>query len=81
MKTLRMILFAVAIALILIPIATVGITGNGWSALAAKGVISLSICALIGATLLGIDQQNKTKFYTKISISIGLLLVLLSQWL
>ena len=81
MKTLRIILIAFVIALIVIPCAIVGITGNGWSALTARIIISLSICALLGATLLGISQKNKTKFYTKIGTSIGLLLVLLSQWL
>ncbi len=81
MKSLRIILIALAIALIAIPAAIVGITGNGWGELTSRIIISLSISSLIGATLIGINKNNKAKIYTKIGTSIGLLLILLSQWL
>ena len=81
MKYLRIALVVLAIVLITVPVAIVSMTGNGWDEMSAKILISLSISSLIGTTLLGLDRNNKNKFYVKIGVSVGLLLVLLSQWL
>ena len=81
MRNLRIVLIALSIAFIVIPAAIVGITGNGWSGLTAHILISLSISSLMGAILIGINKNNKSKFYTNIGVCVGLLLVLLSLWL
>ena len=81
MKILRYLLIALAIVLIAVPVAIVSITGNGWGEFTARLLISLSITSLIAATLIGIRNCGKTRSYLKIGISIGLLIVLLSQWL
>lgn len=80
LKHMRIILISVAIAIVLIPIMIVGITGNGLGEVVSHTLISLSIALLVGATLLGINRQDKT-FFFKVGVSIGLLIVLLSVWI
>ncbi len=80
-KRLRIGLIALAIALVLIPVIIVGITGNGLGEIVSHTLVSLSILTLIGAILLGADKKEKYKFFFKIGVSIGLLIVLVSVWL
>lgn len=80
-KHLRIILLILAVAVVLIPIAIVGITGKGFGELVSHLLVSLSIVLFMAATLLGLDRKNKDKFFWKIGISIGLLIVLISVWL
>ena len=77
----RIILVVIAIALVLIPIIIVSVTGNGFGELTSHALISLSILSLIGAVLIGINKQNKNRYFVKIIVSIGLLIVLISLWL
>lgn len=80
-KHIRIILLILAAAVVLIPTMIVGITGNGLGAVVSHSLISLSIGLVIAATLLGLDSKRKDKFFTKIGISIGLVIVLISLWL
>ena len=80
-KRLRIILLILAAAVVLIPIAIVGITDRGFGELISHALVSLSILCLIAATLLGLDRKNTDKFFWKIGIAIGLLIVLISVWL
>ena len=80
-KHLRMFLIFLAIALVLIPIMIVGITGNGFGEIISHTLISLIILSTIAAVMLGADKKNKNSFFVKISICIGLLIVLASVWL
>ena len=80
-KRLRIILIILAIALVVIPIMIVGITGNGFGEIVSHTLISLSILSAIGAIMLGADKKNKYKFYFKVGVSIGLLIVLVGVWL
>ena len=80
-KRFRMILIILAIALVVIPVMIVGITGNGLGEIVSHTVISLSILCAIGAIMLGADENNKYKFYFKAGISIALLIVLVGLWI
>ncbi len=80
-KHLRIMLVILAIALVVIPVMIVGITGNGFGKIVSHMMISLSILSLIGAIMLGADKKNKYKFYFKAGVSIGLLIVLVSLWI
>lgn len=80
-KRLRIILLCFAAAVVLIPITIVSITGNGFGELISHLLVSLSIISLIGATLLGLDRSKKSKFFQKIGVAIGLLIVLVRVWL
>ena len=80
-KLLRTILIALAIALVVIPIMIVGITGNGFGEIVSHALISLSILSLIGAIMLGADKNGKYKFYFKASVSIALLIAMVSLWI
>ena len=80
-RYLRMILVVLAVAVVAIPAMIVGITGKGFGATVSHLLISVSIALLIAVTLLGIDPKDKNKFFGKIGISIGLLIVLISVWL
>lgn len=77
---LRVLLFCLSIALILVPMMIVGITGNGFGEIVSHILISLSILSAIGAVLVGINRQDP-KAYFKICVSIGLLIVLIRVWL
>ena len=79
-KRFRIILIILAIALVVIPIMIVGITGNGFGEIVSHTVISLSILSAIGAILLG-AKKGTNSFYVKIGFSIGLLIVLVGVWL
>ena len=81
LRHLRMLLIILAVAVILVPTMIVGITGNGLGETTSHLLISASIAFLIATTLLGLDRENKNKFFTKIGVSIGLLIVLVSVWL
>ena len=80
-KRLRIILIILAIALVVIPIMIVGITGNGSGEIVSHTLISLSILSLIGAIMLGADKKDKNKFYFKVGVSIALLIALVGAWL
>ena len=77
---LRIFLIAASIALVLIPLSIVSITGNGFGELVSHILISASILCIIGAVLIGIDKQNKNQHFVKLGVSAGLLIVLLSLW-
>ena len=77
---LRILLFCLGIALILVPMMIVGITGNSFGEIVSHTLMSLSILSFIGATLLGINRQDK-KYLFKICVGIGLLIVLVKVWL
>ena len=79
-KRLRVILLILALAVVLIPIIIVGITGKGLGELASHLLISTSILSLVAATWLGPDQKNKDKRFAKGAVCIGLLIVLISVW-
>ena len=81
LRHLRILLIILAVAVILVPAMIVGITGNGLGETASHLLISASIAFLIATTLLGLDRGNKNKFFAKIGVSIGLLIVLVSVWL
>ena len=81
LRHLRMLLIILAVAVILVPTMIVGITGNGLGETTSHLLISASIAFLIATTLLGLDRENKNKLFTKIGVSIGLLIVLVSVWL
>lgn len=78
---LKIILIILAIAVVLIPIMIVSITGNGLGEVVSHTLISLSILSFIGAILLGADKKDKNKFFFKMIASIGLLIVLVSIWI
>lgn len=80
LSRLRILLICFGIALTLIPMMIVGITGNGFGEIASHTLMSLSILSFIGAALLGINRQDKKNFF-KICVSIGLLIVLVKVWL
>lgn len=80
-KHLRILLLCLAAALILIPLAIVGITGNGFGELVSHLLVSASLLSVIAATLLDLDRKNQNKFFLKMGITIGLLIVLVSIWL
>ena len=80
-KRLRVLLVLCSVAAVLIPIGIVGITGQGFGATISHLLVSVSIVSLIAATLLGLDRGNKNRFFVKIGVSIGLLIVLVSVWL
>ena len=80
-KRLRIILLCFAVAVVLIPIAIVSITGNSLEEPISHLLTSLSILSFIGVTLLGLDRSNKHKFFVEIGIAIGLLIVLVNIWL
>lgn len=80
-KRSRIILIILAIALVVIPIMIVGITGNGFGEIVSHTLISLSILSLIGAIMLGADKKDKHKFYFKVGVSIALLIALVGLWL
>ena len=81
LRHLRILLIILAVAVVLIPIMIVGLTGKGFGATASHLLVSFSIVSLIATTLLGLDRRNKNKFFSKIGVSIGLLIVLISVWL
>ena len=81
LRHLQIILIILAVAVVLIPTMIVGITNQGLGKTVSHGLISVSIVSLITATLLGLDPKNKSKFFSKIGVSIGLLIVLVSVWL
>ena len=81
LRYMRIILIAVAVALILIPIIIVEITDNGFREFVSQALISMSILSAIGAILIGADKQKKDPFFVKIGVCIGLLIVLLSLWI
>ena len=80
-KPLRIILIALAIALVLIPSIVVSLTGNGLGEIISHTLISLSILSAIAAIMLGADKKDKNKFFFKVGASVGLLIVLVSIWL
>ncbi len=79
MKRIRITLAILAVVLIVVPLMIVGITGNGWGAIASHAVISLSILCAMGAIALGAKKGTKNNF-AKISACIGLLITLISVW-
>jgi hypothetical protein len=81
LRHLRILLIILAVVVILVPTMIVGITGNGLGETTSHLLISASIAFLIATTLLGLDRGSKNKFFTKIGVSIGLLIVLVSVWL
>ena len=81
LQHLRVFLVILAVAAVLIPTMIAGITGYGFEETVRHLFLSVSIASLIGATLLGLDRKQKNKFYHKIGISIGLLMVLIGIWL
>ena len=81
LRRLRILLIILAVAVVLIPIMLVEITGKGFGETTSHLLVSFSIVSLIATTLLGLDRRNKNKFFSKIGVSIGLLIVLISVWL
>lgn len=78
---IRLIFIILAIALVLIPIMIVGITGQGFGELLSQILVSSSILCVIAAIMLGADKQQKDKYFIKIGISIAMLIVLASLWI
>ena len=78
---IRLILIILAVALVVIPIMIVGITGQGFGELVSQILVSSSILCVITAIMLGADKQQKNKYFIKIGISIALLIVLRSLWI
>ena len=78
---LRLIFVILSVTLILIPLMIVGITGQGFGALASHILVSSSILCVIAAIMLGANKKNTEKFFVKIGISIALLIVLISIWI
>ena len=81
LRHLRIFLVILAVAAVLILTIIAGITGYGFEESVSHLFLSVSIASLISATLLGLDCKHKNKFYRKIGISIGLLMVLIGIWL
>ena len=80
-KHLRIILLILSAAVIVIPITIVGITDRGLGELVSHILVSVSILCLMAATLLGLDRNQKNRFFLKVGTAIGLTIVLLSVWL
>lgn len=80
-KHLRIILLILSAAVIVIPITIVGITDRGFGELVSHILVSVSILCLMAATLLGLDRNQKNRFFLKVGTAIGLAIVLLSVWL
>lgn len=80
-KHLRIILLILSAAVVLIPIAIVGITDRGFGELVSHILVSVSILCLMAATLLGLDRNQKNRYFLKVGTAIGLAIVLLSIWL
>lgn len=74
------ILITAAILVVLIPILYVAFSGSGYDALTSHILISISLLLCIAATVLGMfkDPEKRSK---KIGLIIGLLIVLVSQWI
>ena len=79
-KTLRVLCIVVAVAVVLIPAAIAGITGNGFSETASHVFTSISILALMGCVLLT-KTKKKNGLISKLAACAGLLYVLISQWI
>lgn len=76
---LQVILITAAILVVLIPILTVAFSGNGYDAQTSHTLISISLFLCIVSTVLGM-LKNPEKRSKKIGLIIGLLIVLISQW-
>lgn len=78
-KLLRIILVVLAFAVLAVPSIYVSITGNYFSEIGSNLIISASKLFLIGALLIGINQNPKSK-HAKIGAISGLTILLLLRW-
>ena len=77
---LQNILIAVAGGLVFLPIMWSSFAGGEINELTRHILTSGSIVAVMGVLLLGLDKENKKGFWSRISICVPLLILLVLQW-
>ena len=75
----RMVLIILSFALLAIPAAYASATGNYFSEISSNLIVSVSDLLLIGALLIGINRNPKSK-PSKIGAISGLTILLLLRW-
>ena len=79
-RTIRILLIVLAVAIPLISVIYTNLTGNYFSETSSKLMLSCTCLLLIGALLVGINQNFKTK-PIKIGAIAGLTVLLILRWI
>ena len=80
-KTLGYIFVALAAALVLIPSLLTAIAGIVFSETVSRILLTVSILLIMAFVLIDIREVSKTKAKGKLAACVGLLYVLVMQWL
>ena len=78
-KLLRRIFIGLAVAVLLVPIICVSITGNGFSGITSHILLSVSLALFISAILLSF-RKDDPKWVSKLCACIVLQFMLISLW-